>query len=327
MESVNNQAGNGQAGNGWQQALLFTRVVLTDFMRNNCPYIAAGIAYWTLFSLFPLSLVGISILSYTNSSPDEQTKMVEGIIENFPVSADYLLDLVNSVSDSRGTLGIIATIGLILSGTAVFSAVRKGINHAWHVGQPHFFFLERGIDLLMLLGVALLALFAAVLSTNVLGLAPLEETSVWLLDGPIGKVFLETFVLAVTFGVLMLLYRFVPNTKVDWDDTWLGAMVGALLFHGVRIGFSWYIANFSDFNVVYGSLAGIMVLLLWVYLSAMALVLGSEVSYVYSRTYGSGQGGQSLNEFGAFLGIGAGAQGFRGFISTVRGWFIPGKRE
>ena len=125
---------------------------------------------------------------------------VESIIENFPVSADYLLDLVNSVSESRGTLGVIATIGLILSGTAVFSAVRKGINHAWHVGEPHYFFLERGIDLLMLLGVALLALFAAVLSTNVLGLAPLEETSVWLLDGPIGKVFFETFVLAATFG-------------------------------------------------------------------------------------------------------------------------------
>jgi membrane protein len=322
MESVNNQSGN-----GWQQALLFTRVVLTDFMRNNCPYIAAGIAYWTLFSLFPLSLVGISILSYTNSSPDEQTRMVESIIENFPVSADYLQDLVNSVSDSRGALGVIATIGLILSGTAVFSAVRKGINHAWHVGQPHFFFLERSIDLLMLLGVALLALFAAVLSTNVLGLAPLEETSVWLLDGPIGKVFLETFVLALTFGVLMLLYRFVPNTKVDWDDTWLGAMVGALLFHGVRIGFSWYIANFSDFNVVYGSLAGIMVLLLWVYLSAMALVLGAEVCYVYSRTYGSGQGGQSLNEFGTTLGIGTGSEGFKGFFKMIAGWFIPRKRD
>lgn len=317
---------NDETGNRWQQTLLFTRVVLTDFMRNNCPYIAAGIAYWTLFSLFPLSLVGISILSYTNSSPEEQTRMVESIIENFPVSADYLLDLVNSVSESRGTLGVIATIGLILSGTAVFSAVRKGINHAWHVGQPHFFFLERGIDLLMLLGVALLALFAAVLSTNVLGLAPLEETSVWLLDGPIGKVFFETFVLAATFGVLMLLYRFVPNTKVEWDDNWMGAMVGAVLFHGVRIGFSWYVANFGDFNLVYGSLAGIMVLLLWVYLSAMALVLGAEVAYVYSRTYGSGKGGQSLNEFGATLGIGTGSQGFRGFINTVRGWFIPVER-
>jgi len=316
-----------RVGNGWQQALLFIRVVLTDFMRNNCPYIAAGIAYWSLFSLFPLSLVGVSILSYTNSSPEEQTGMVESIIENFPVSADYLLDLVNSVSESRGTLGVIATTGLIFSGTAMFSAVRKGINHAWHVGQPHFFFLERGIDLLMLLGVALLALFAAVLSTNVLGLAPLEKTSIWLLEGPIGKVFLEAFVLGATFGVLMLLYRFVPNTKVEWDDTWLGAMIGAVLFNGVRIGFSWYVANFGDFNVVYGSLAGIMVLLLWVYLSAMAVVLGAEVSYIYARSFGSHRDGYSLTDLGSALGIGNGAQGIKGFFNTIIGWFVPGRRN
>ena len=132
MESAINQPGIGR-----QQIMLFTRVVLTDFMRNNCPYIAAGIAYWALFSLFPLFLVGISILSYSNSSPEEQTSMVEGIIEYIPVSAEYLLDLVSSVAESRGTLSTIAIAGLLFSGTAVFSAVRKGVNHAWHVSQPH----------------------------------------------------------------------------------------------------------------------------------------------------------------------------------------------
>ena len=81
---------NEHQGGGWQQSVLFTRIVLTDFMRNNCPYIAAGIAYWTLFSLFPLSLVGLSILSYSNSTPAEQTRMVEGIIEHIPVSTEYL---------------------------------------------------------------------------------------------------------------------------------------------------------------------------------------------------------------------------------------------
>lgn len=253
--------------------------------------------------------------------------MVEGIIEFIPVSADYLLDLVGSVAESRGALSTIAIIGLLFSGTAVFSAVRKGVNHAWHVGQPHYFFLERAIDILMLAGVGLLALFAAILSTNVLGLAPFEETSVWLLQGPIGKVFLETGVLAATFGILLLLYRYVPNTSVEWEDTWFGALIGAIVFHGVRIGFSWYVTNFGNFNLVYGSLAGIMVLLLWVYLSAMALVLGAEIAYVYSRTYGSNQSGQTLTEFGSTLGIDSGSHSFNGFLNTVRGWLVPRKRD
>ena len=312
---------------GRKQIILFTRVVLTDFMRNNCPYIAAGIAYWALFSLFPLFLVGISILSYSHSSAEEQTGMVEGIIEYIPVSAEYLLDLVNSVAEARGTLSTIAIVGLLFSGTAVFSAVRKGINHAWHVGLPHHFILERAIDILMLAGVGLLALFAAILSTNVLGLAPFEETSVWLFQGPIGKVLLETGVLAATFGVLLLLYRYVPNTTVEWEDTWFGALIAALVFHGVRIGFSWYAVNFGNFNVVYGSLAGIMVLLLWVYLSALALVLGAEIAYVYSRIYGSNRSGQTLIEFGSTLGIGSRSHNFNGFLSTIRSWFVPPKRD
>ena len=318
-----------QRASGWQQTVLFTRVVITDFMRNNCPYIAAGIAYWTLFSLFPLGLAEISILSYTNSTPEEQTTMVENIIENIPVSADYLLDLIDNVAQSRGTLSTLAIIGLVFSGTAVFSAVRKGINHAWHVGQPYYFFIERAIDLLMLLGVAVLALFAAVLSTNVLGLAPLEETSVWLFEGPVGKVILETLVLAATFGVLMLLFRYLPNTTVDWDDTWLGALVGAVLFHGVRVGFSWYVTNFGDFNLVYGSLAGIMVLLLWIYLSAMAVVLGAEIAYVYSRVYGSRRTPDALSDLGAALGIGAGStpKRYKGPLGMIANWILPPRRD
>jgi membrane protein len=318
-----------QQASGWQQTVLFTRVVIIDFMRNNCPYIAAGIAYWTLFSLFPLGLAGISIPSYTNSTPEEQTKMVASIVENIPVSADYLLDLIGSVAQSRGTLSIIAIIGLVFSGMAVFSAVRKGVNHAWHVSQPHYFFIERAIDLLMLLGVAMLALFAAVLSTNVLGLAPLEETSVWLFEGPIGKVLLETGSLATTFGVLMLLYRYLPNTSVEWDDTWLGALIGAVLFHGVRVGFSWYVSNFGDFNLVYGSLAGIMVLLLWIYLTAMAVVLGAEIAFVYSRVYGSRRTPGALNDLGTALGIGSvsTAKRYKGPLGMIANWILPPRRD
>ena len=310
-----------------RRLLMFTQVVVTDFMRNNCPYIAAGIAYWTLFSLFPLSLAGISILGYTNSTPEEQSRMVEGIIEHIPVSTDYLLDLVSSVAQSRGTLSTIAIIGLVFSGTAVFSAVRKGINHAWHVGQPHYFLIERTIDLLMLLGIAVLALFAAVLSTNIVGLAPLEETSVWLLSGPLGKVALETSVLAATIGVLMLLYRFVPNTEVDWGDTWLGALVGAVVFHVVRVGFSWYVINFGEFNVVYGSLTGVMVLLIWIYLSALAVVLGAEVAYVYSRSYGSQKAVDSLVDMRTRLGIGSGFNRYKGPLGVVASWLLPPRRN
>ena len=131
---------------------------LTDFARNNCPYMAAGIAYWTLFSLFPLALAGFSVLGFVYSRPDAQQRAVEAVIDLVPVSADYIEGLVQEVAGARGALGTVAVIGLLLAGGAVFSAVRKGVNHAWHIGHPQYFVFERAIDLLMLLGLALVAL-------------------------------------------------------------------------------------------------------------------------------------------------------------------------
>ena len=64
-----------------RKVLRMLSAALTDFTRNNCPYVAAGIAYWTLFSLFPLALAAISVLGFLYSTPEEQSRIVEGIIK------------------------------------------------------------------------------------------------------------------------------------------------------------------------------------------------------------------------------------------------------
>jgi membrane protein len=192
-------------------------VALRDFTRNNCPYVAAGIAYWTLFSIFPLVLAGIAILGFLYVSPEEQSEVVEGVLGLVPVSADYLTSLIEEVSRARGTLGVLAVVGLLWGGTAVFSAVRKGINHSWHIGQPHNFVLERAIDSIMLLGVTLLAFILAVFTTNVIGFSTFAATPEWLGGNVIGKVLLEIVALVTTCGVLAALYRYVPNTRVEWE--------------------------------------------------------------------------------------------------------------
>ena len=302
------------------------RVALTDFARNNCPYVAAGIAYWTLFSLFPLALAGISILGFMYSNPEEQGRLVEGIVKLIPVSVGYLAGLVEEVARARGALGGLAIVGLLWSGTAVFSAVRKGINHAWHTGQPPYFLLERAMDLVMLLGVAVLAFIAVIFTTNVLGLSTLARSPDWLVGGMVGKVLFEIVALAVTFGVFLLLYRYVPNTRVAWRDTWLGALMGAVIFQGVRIGFAWFVANFSSFNLVYGSLGAIMAVLVWAYLSSMALMWGAQVSFTYSRVFGTRAATEGLPELQLVIGGPRRRHGFLGMLITVASWLLPPKR-
>ena len=296
------------------------QAALTDFMRNNCTYMAAGIAYWTLFSLFPLVLAGLSVLGFTSSTPEEQGRIVEGIIKVVPVSESYLAQTIEEVAHARGTVGALALIGLLFSGTAVFSAVRKGINHAWHIGQPQYFLLERAIDLVMLIGVAVLAFLVVVLSTNVLGVATADRPPDWLTGGVAGKLLLEVGALGVTYGVFLLLYRFVPNTKVQWREVWLGALIGAVLFQGVRIGFGWFVASFGSFNLVYGSLGAVMAVLVWAYLSALALVWGAQVAFTYSRGSGSPAATEALPELRPRARP-------RGVVAIVASWLLPPKRD
>ena len=230
--------------------IIFIRVIISDFFSNNCPYMAAGIAYWTLFSAFPLSLAAVSLLGFANPTSIEQEEMVARIIEQIPVSGDYVLDLVERVAEARGALSFIAVLGLLISGSAVFAAIRKGINHAWHVTRPHPFFIGRGIDLLMLVFVGLLALIAA---TNLVGLVGRGASNIWFVGEPLISVGFDIGLLVASYFILAILYRFVPYTEVEWRDVWLGALVGALMAYGVRVAFSGFLINVNEFNLVYGS--------------------------------------------------------------------------
>ena len=304
--------------------IVFVRVIISDFFSNNCPYMAAGIAYWTLFSAFPLSLAAVSLLGFANPTSIEQEEMVARIIEQIPVSGDYVLDLVERVAEARGALSFVAVIGLLVSGSAVFAAIRKGINHAWHVTRPHPFFIGRGIDLLMLVFVGLLALIAG---TNLVGLVARGASSIWFVGEPVVSVGFDLGLLAASFIVLAILYRFVPYTEVEWRDVWLGALVGSLMAYVVRVAFSGFLINVNEFNLIYGSLGALMALLVWVYLSAMSLVLGAEVSYIYSRAFGSRKAMNSFTVLQARYGLSRSLISQRGFVGLVGNWIIPSRRK
>ena len=269
-----------------QRCLILVRSAISDFSTNNCSYMAAGIAYWTLFSLFPLALAGISILGFVYPTPEKQGEIIERGIELFPVSGDYLADLINNLVLARGPLGLLAIIGLLFAGAKVFAAIRRGINHVWDTDTRHSFMMARAIDFIMLIGAVALLAVVMTFGTRVSGLLDLVGQA----HGIVGvalQVLQEILVLAFTFGVFLLLYRYVPSTRVTWRDTWLGALVGTLLFHVVRMGFIWFIANVDSFNIVYGSLGALFAVLSWAYFSSLALMWGAQVAATYSRVFGS----------------------------------------
>ncbi|MEE3014226.1 MAG: YhjD/YihY/BrkB family envelope integrity protein, partial [Chloroflexota bacterium] len=103
------------------------------------------------------------------------------------------------------------------------------------------------------------------------------------LDFGLGNLMLKAVPWAITLAVFLLLYRFVPNCKTYWRYVWTGAVVAAILFEVSKGIFMWYLANVANYELIYGSVASMMVLLSWAYVSAFILILGAEISSEYGR--------------------------------------------
>ncbi|MBI2964795.1 MAG: YihY/virulence factor BrkB family protein, partial [Chloroflexi bacterium] len=128
---------------------------------------------------------------------------------------------------------------------------------------------------------------------------------------------------------LVLLYRYLPNTRVAWRDVWLGAAIAGVLFNAVRIGLAWYVARFSSFQVVYGSLGAIMAVMAWAYLSSLTIVLGAQVSYTSSRVFGSRSASDPLPELRASPKppVSRDRRLQPGPVATVVRWLLPPRSQ
>ena len=262
-------------------------LTLRNFSYNNGPTMAAGLAFFTLFSLFPLSLIFMALMGFFLVDQGDQIKFVNTLQGFIPVSGEYLSETIGGVAENRGPISLVGFLGLSWSGLAVFSAVRRGINHAWGIGNAQHVVKGRVTDLFMLIGVGLGAIVIFILSAKLFEIPRIGD---WLslVDGGIpGKAIVSLLSLFVSFLVLLVIYKYIPQRKVAWGDVWLGALLGGIGLECGKNVFAWYVSNFGNFNVAYGSLGALMAVLLGVYLAATVLLLAAHFSAVYCRVIGS----------------------------------------
>ena len=259
---------------------------MNDFLAKNCPFIAGAIAFYTLFSLFPLFLATISISGFVLGSPEEEAQLARRMSEVIPVSAEYIGRTVEGIVSARAITGAASVLGLLWAATAGFGAMRKGINAAWGITRTRPFLKERAIDVTLVIGAALFIL-ALLVSTPIIeyirelsaAIAPDAEPPVSYFWSLVAR--LTTPVL--TFVNFVLLYRFLPNTKVAFADVWMGALLASMAFLAAMWVFVWYVSTFPVYNAVYGSVGAVMALLTWVYVSAIILLFGAHITSRYAQ--------------------------------------------
>jgi membrane protein len=247
-----------------------------DYSKDNGPQWAAALSYYTLMSIFPLMLAALSIAAMF-VSPDWAVSQALKVTGDFlPSGQDQIRSTVEGVFAARGPASIVSILLLLWSGTQIFGVATQALNIAFDADEKLSFIKRALIQLATAVTLGLL-LLAALVSSAVIGVA-------WRFIDPFDL--MATIRSLLQFGVqgmLLLLvfffaYRFLPRTKVHSRSAWTGAIFAAVLFLIVRPAFSYYIGRFSNYNLVYGALAGVIILVLWAYISASIFLIGGQMA-------------------------------------------------
>ena len=246
---------------------------------------AAAIAYYALLSLFPIILLGLSVLGEMTADTADRDAVVRFAFRYFPRQFAFIQGQLDAFRETPVTFGFWGVVALVRAALGVFNAVSSAVNHAWGVEKRRSFLKHRLVSFVMMLsagGILILGLIIA-------SLVRLAETrlryamvsSPWL-DWFSG-VFASYLATVLLIGCVALVFYYIPNTRVRFRDVWPGAILVGLLWRTALRLFAWYASDLATWNVIHGSIAAVVVFLLWIYVSAVILLYGVEMTASYAR--------------------------------------------
>jgi membrane protein len=274
--------------------LALWRGFLGFYRSDNLTY-AASIAYYALLSLFPLALLAVAILGEATADEADRNTVVNFVLQYFPTQFEFITTQLDTLRRQGLTLGVAGTVALVWGAVGVFGAISTAVNYAWRVAQPRTFWKHKAFSFLMMAvaGVLLIATLLLVWAGQVVG-ASWFAGVLWSFPGllVLRSVAVRLATTLMFILVVGLVYYFVPNTKVLFRDVWPGALVTGALWKGALEAFSWYMRDMTRFTRVNGSIAAVVVFLVWVYLQAVILLYGVEFTAAYARLRAEGRADQ-----------------------------------
>lgn len=263
---------------GWLGILALS---IERFAEARATAVAASLAYYALFSIFPFFLVLIASASFILKD-ETNFSQVTGLIVNFlPVSETLIEDNLQAVITLRGPVRIIGFIGLVWAGAGVFSSLFYNVNLAWPDTKPRNFIRNR------LAGLSIITFVIALLSlyfffSTVSGLLSLFDLSkinfISLEFLPAQSFITQFFSWFSKVFVFFILFLWAPNTKVPWRAALIGAIVSGLGWEIATAGFTWYLTSgIATYELVYGSLGAIVALMLWFYIISLVILYGAHL--------------------------------------------------
>ena len=238
---------------------------------------AASMAYYGFFSLFPLLLVAVVVVSTVLEDKLSQDQVLDVLIQAIPFSGELIEENIQQVLKARSEVGIISLIGLIWSSLGAFTVLMRNINRAWPNTKARNFFKVR-LMAFAILAAMIAGLISLFVFNTVARFLP-EDLNVAANIAFASHNFTQVIIGLLLFTSLLILYWWLPRTKVLWREAAWGAIISSIGISVVTSGFTWFLeSGLSNYNLVYGSLGAIVALLFWIYMLSLIIFAGAHLS-------------------------------------------------
>ena len=264
---------------------------IEDMFTDRCTQYAAAIAYRVLFSLFPLTIALVSIFGLVLQDDELRQKVINELIDLLPVSQSgqgNIQHSIEQIATPLSAIGLISLVALLWGATGMMASIRLGLEAAMKVDRGRPAARAKLVDFVLVVAAGVLVLIVVGLSAFGAFFSKLTERfTEWAGIATPSGLLLRDGVQLVAIGVtVLLLYRFVPARKLRRRGALAGAILTAVGVWGATKVLAIVFSDFSRYNLIYGSLAGVTTFLFFVYVVAWILLLGAEFAYAWSQPPG-----------------------------------------
>jgi membrane protein len=261
---------------GWKD---IAKRTMKSIKEDQVPLLSAGVAYYTLLALFPAAIAGVSIYGLV-ANPDTVRNQIDQLTKMLsPSTANLVGEQIKQVTGGAGgALGLATVIGILTalwSASSGMKALVTGVNLAYDETETRKFVKLRGLALLLTLGAMVLLGVALALIVGFPAVANDWPTPLAWTAGILRWVLLAVLLVVA----LAVLYRYAPDRdEPRWTWASWGSAIATLLWILASVGFSVYAKSFGNYNKTYGALAGVIILMFWLFLTSFVVLVGAELN-------------------------------------------------
>ncbi len=269
-----------------QVIISYLRNLYQAVKKDEVSSLGAQLSYFFILSVFPFLIFLVTLLDYTPLTEQDTIEEISVLLPEsaFAIVKEILTEVAAADNFTLLSLGILGTIWTASRGSA---ALIKAINRAYGIAETRSFFKLNAIGVLSTFALALIIIFSLSLLVfgRYLGSIAFQYIGMEEFFHAIWPFLRFSIPLLIIFCVFSLLYLYAPDSRLRFRDIYPGAIIATLAWLTATQLFAYYVNNIANFSRMYGSLGGIIVFLVWLYISSSIALLGAEINAVSDQRF------------------------------------------